>query len=627
MTRTDAGFVIVNNETVHQLDCSHMKTVTTGSQTFCSLYPIGNYSPCMTCIPNPDQVSSSFNDYLNNSLSSSDWGKQLIDLKDMFSEIVKKEEKLVERDYSDPTVRLSAFYIFEVLVDLDFKFDFKLEATVDFDVEYRRTDIYKLTLKRNENGYYLDPERVTDKNPEKTWAIPNIVLDAQGKIELTAGPNVGIKIGLGGGLSQWFYFALEAEVGLYADLSGVFHLENATADRPRPENYYAAYLEIGVYWDLRAVYNLVVKKDEISIFDKDKDRAKFFSAGDHYAYFSYTDYDQELYITDQTEYKLPSDMLEANCFDLLEMESIDPVELNFSGKENHYDVEYLFFDEKGYKISYCSVNKGVLTISDKAPDNFTVEMVVQVYDATTPDTIGEFISQAFTDNNGAYYLDSLHVTIHYSSDKTAESEPVETEPDSEPSTEEPTETETESTTSEPDDPDKPASEGLAFVSIGDGTCYVSGIGTCTDTNLVIPKTHNGEIVISIGDSAFTGITSLSTVLIPEGIISIGNKAFYNCDNLVSVTIGNGVTDIEGYAFSSCDKLSILAIGNGLKSIGGYAFSYCKLLNNVTLPDGVTEIGSMAFGVCSNLATINIPKSVIWRLRSVLLLLLSSYPKM
>ena len=56
------------------------------------------------------------------------------------------------------------------------------------------------------------------------------------------------------------------------------------------------------------------------------------------------------------------------------------------------------------------------------------------------------------------------------------------------------------------------SEGLAFTSNGDGTCYVSGIGTCTDTDLVIPrKSPAGDTVISIGYWAFQYCSDLTSV--------------------------------------------------------------------------------------------------------------------
>lgn len=36
------------------------------------------------------------------------------------------------------------------------------------------------------------------------------------------------------------------------------------------------------------------------------------------------------------------------------------------------------------------------------------------------------------------------------------------------------------------------SEGLEFISNGDGTCYVAGIGNCTDTDIIIPKVSPSE---------------------------------------------------------------------------------------------------------------------------------------
>ena len=56
------------------------------------------------------------------------------------------------------------------------------------------------------------------------------------------------------------------------------------------------------------------------------------------------------------------------------------------------------------------------------------------------------------------------------------------------------------------------SEGLKFTSNGDGTCYVSGIGTCTDTDVVIPTiSPAGNSVTSIGDYAFYGCSKLTSI--------------------------------------------------------------------------------------------------------------------
>ena len=45
-------------------------------------------------------------------------------------------------------------------------------------------------------------------------------------------------------------------------------------------------------------------------------------------------------------------------------------------------------------------------------------------------------------------------------------------------------------------------EALNFTSNGNRICYVSGIGTCKDTDIVIPSVYNGMRVMSIGNVRF-----------------------------------------------------------------------------------------------------------------------------
>ena len=85
------------------------------------------------------------------------------------------------------------------------------------------------------------------------------------------------------------------------------------------------------------------------------------------------------------------------------------------------------------------------------------------------------------------------------------------------------------------------SVGLEYRSNGDGTCYVSGIGSCTDTDVLIPTTSpEGDTVTSIGNSAFFYCENLTSITIPVGVTSIGDGAFCACHDLTSVIISNSV---------------------------------------------------------------------------------------
>ena len=104
------------------------------------------------------------------------------------------------------------------------------------------------------------------------------------------------------------------------------------------------------------------------------------------------------------------------------------------------------------------------------------------------------------------------------------------------------------------------SQGLEFTIVyGDGSvysrdyCYVSGIGTCTDTNIVIPSEYNGVTVRAIGMYAFVNCTSIKSVIIPGSVTGIREGAFKNCTSLETVTIPGGITFAD-YVFKGCSSL-------------------------------------------------------------------------
>ena len=139
----------------------------------------------------------------------------------------------------------------------------------------------------------------------------------------------------------------------------------------------------------------------------------------------------------------------------------------------------------------------------------------------------------------------------------------------------------------------------------DGTAYtVTSIGeyafySCSSlTEVIIP-----EGVQSIGNYAFDECSSLTEIVIPEGVKSIGDFAFRGCSSLTEIVIPEGVTSIEVGTFYGCSSLTEIVIPEGVTSIGSSAFEDCTSLTEIILPDSVTSIGGWAFGDCTSLTGI------------------------
>lgn len=138
------------------------------------------------------------------------------------------------------------------------------------------------------------------------------------------------------------------------------------------------------------------------------------------------------------------------------------------------------------------------------------------------------------------------------------------------------------------------SEGLSFLSGGNGTCTVE-IGTCTDEDIVIPEySPSGDKVTKIKGHAFSGRDQIKSIQIPETVTFIGESAFENCVNLEKVNLPKKITTINSYTFSGCKNLKELTIPSGVTFIGEKAFAECICLKSIVIPASVGKIGAYAF---------------------------------
>ncbi len=205
-------------------------------------------------------------------------------------------------------------------------------------------------------------------------------------------------------------------------------------------------------------------------------------------------------------------------------------------------------------------------------------------------------------------------------------------------------------------------EGLNFKSNGNGTCSLSSMGSCRDTNIIVPSVSpSGDIVTAVSASAFYNCVQLNSIRIPESVTSIGNNAFAFCANMRTVVLSNNITSwgngvlagcdslqyrqsnglsyvgseqnpylvlviandknreeyevnektifVSNNAFSHCPNAKSIEIGEQVIGIGSCAFQNCPLLVSITLPQNLTEINECLFSGCNALESVNIPSKV------------------
>ena len=151
------------------------------------------------------------------------------------------------------------------------------------------------------------------------------------------------------------------------------------------------------------------------------------------------------------------------------------------------------------------------------------------------------------------------------------------------------------------------------------TLTISGSGAMDDSQLNNRgyehcRTDAEKLVIesgitAIGNNAFSGFETLTSVSLPDSVTAIGEQAFSFCKALTSVVIPDGVTSIGLSAFGGCSSLKNIDIPKNVTTIGESAFADCRKLTSVDIPDSVTSIEDSLFAGCSSLTSVTIPKDV------------------
>ena len=124
--------------------------------------------------------------------------------------------------------------------------------------------------------------------------------------------------------------------------------------------------------------------------------------------------------------------------------------------------------------------------------------------------------------------------------------------------------------------------------------------------LVLPSS-----VKDVYDGAFLNCTSLTNVIIEEGVVNLGMSltstggVFEGCTLLEYMSIPTTVKSIGTRAFYGCSSLANVAIPHGVKVIGDDAFLGCEALESIEVPGSVDSVGDGAFLGCTSLKEVKI----------------------
>jgi len=155
------------------------------------------------------------------------------------------------------------------------------------------------------------------------------------------------------------------------------------------------------------------------------------------------------------------------------------------------------------------------------------------------------------------------------------------------------------------------------------------IGESTITKVVLP-----EGIKKIGAYAFANLTGLEEIVLPSTLEAIEYGAFVGCKNLQKVTFSgeNNLKIVNQHAFENCDlretidlsavcvisnyafagnqKLKGIITGDSLLSVSDYAFAACKALETFTVTAPKVKYGPYAFTDCEALKEFYVNAAVL-----------------
>ncbi len=152
------------------------------------------------------------------------------------------------------------------------------------------------------------------------------------------------------------------------------------------------------------------------------------------------------------------------------------------------------------------------------------------------------------------------------------------------------------------------SQGLLYEDIDENTCRCIGRGQCTDSEIIIPSTHEGKTVTQVGRPAHAAFNqsrfgefegdSLISLYLPDTITLIGYRCFCECHGLNSIRFPqNSEFHVMTLAFNDTG-IEVLTVPANMKAGDVY---YTRGVGGEIASQ--TDPGSGIFGDCDYLTKV------------------------
>ena len=156
----------------------------------------------------------------------------------------------------------------------------------------------------------------------------------------------------------------------------------------------------------------------------------------------------------------------------------------------------------------------------------------------------------------------------------------------------------------------------AYVDVDGITGWiVTGIGSVTSDEVVIPPSRYGEPVVAIYNSAFDSNKKIKRVILPDTIIKIMVDAFADCRSLEYINLADctRLNEIQKCAFFGCLSLKTVELPDSITSINNNydnnIFAHCISLEYVKLPSKLTDFKGNWFTDTPRLKSLTLPDTL------------------